>query len=71
VSSGSGSPVTATDLARLARLNGLELSEAEAEELRPFYDRMQAWLATLRRVLAEDEEPATILVAGRGGDGRG
>jgi hypothetical protein len=32
---------------------------------------MQAWLATLRRVLAEDEEPATILVAGRGGDGRG
>jgi Asp-tRNA(Asn)/Glu-tRNA(Gln) amidotransferase C subunit len=70
VSSEAGSPATAADLVHLARLNGLELSEAEAEELRPFYGRMQGWLATLRQVLAEDEEPTTILVAERGGDGR-
>ena len=74
MSSGSGSPVAAVDLVRLARLNGPELSEAEADELRPFYDQMQAWLATLRRVLAEHEEPATTFAAmptaGASDDGR-
>lgn len=66
MSSGSGCPVTAPDLVQLARRNGLELTEAEAEELRPFYDQLQGWLGTLRRVLAGGEEPATIFVPAPG-----
>ena len=70
MSSVSGSPVSVADLVHLARMNGLELSRAEAEELRPFYDQMQDWLGTLRRTLAADEEPATIVVAEHGADVR-
>ena len=48
------------DLASLARLHGLELSQFEADDLRPYYNELQRWLGVLRQVLDDGEEPATI-----------
>jgi hypothetical protein len=42
-----------------ARLNGLVLSDAEARDLQPYFAQHQRWLAKLRGVLGEGEEPAT------------
>ena len=67
--SGEGRRPTASDLICLARLNGVELSQAEADELLPYYDQMQHWLGALRRALGEDQEPATIFVPASEGDG--
>jgi hypothetical protein len=57
-----------TELSRLialARRNGVELSEADARDLQPYFAQHQRWLAELRRVVGEDEEPATVFrVAG-------
>jgi hypothetical protein len=47
-----------------ARLNGLELSEADALDLQPYFDQHQRWLARLRDVLGDEEEPATRFSAG-------
>jgi hypothetical protein len=50
-------------------LHGLELSDAEASDLLPNYDQQQRWLAELRLVLAEEEEPATVFSAAGARDG--
>jgi hypothetical protein len=47
------------ELRQLARWNGLELSEEDARDLLPYHDQQRRWLQTLRRVLDEEEEPAT------------
>jgi hypothetical protein len=50
-------------LRKLAHLHGLELNDAEASDLLPDYDQQQRWLAELRLVLGEGEEPATVFSA--------
>ena len=60
---------TAPALKDLARLHGLELSDAEARDLLPQYDQQQRWLAELRLVLDEAEEPATVFSAAGAHDG--
>jgi hypothetical protein len=47
------------ELRELARWNGLELSEEDARDLLPYHNQHRRWLETLRRVLGEEEEPAT------------
>jgi hypothetical protein len=61
---------TVLALRERARLNGLELSEADARDLQPYYDQQQRWLEQLRRVLDDDEEPATLFSAAGARDGR-
>jgi hypothetical protein len=63
VTDGLRSPTTASALKELARLHGLELSDAEASDLLPDYDQQQRWLAELRLVLGDEEEPATVFSA--------
>jgi hypothetical protein len=57
-------------LIALARRNGVELSEAEARDMQPYFAQHQRWLAELRRVLGEDEEPATVFRVTGAGDAR-
>jgi hypothetical protein len=57
-------------LIALARRNGLELSEADARDLQPYFAQHQRWLAELRRVVGEDEEPATVFRVAGAGDAR-
>ena len=47
------------ELRERARWNGLELSEEEARDLLPYHNQHRRWLEKLRRVLGDDEEPAT------------
>ena len=47
------------ELRELARWNGLELSEEDVRDLLPYHNQHRRWLETLRRVLGEEEEPAT------------
>ena len=47
------------ELRERARWNGLELCEEDARDLLPYHDQQRRWLQTLRRVLDEEEEPAT------------
>jgi hypothetical protein len=47
------------ELRERARWNGLELSEEDARDLLPYHNQHRRWLETLRRVLDEEEEPAT------------
>ena len=47
------------ELRERARWNGLELSEEDARDLLPYHNQHRRWLETLRRVLGEEEEPAT------------
>jgi hypothetical protein len=47
-------------LIAFARRNGVELSEVEARDMQPHFAQHQRWLAELRRVLGDDEEPATV-----------
>ena len=47
------------ELREFARWNGLELSEEDARDLLPYHNQHRRWLETLRRVLDEEEEPAT------------
>ena len=47
------------ELRERARWNGLELSEEDARDMLPYHDQHRRWLQTLRRVLGEEEEPAT------------
>ena len=47
------------ELRQLARSNGLELSEEDARDLLPYHNQHRRWLESLRRVLDEEEEPAT------------
>ena len=47
------------ELRERARWNGLELSEEDARDLLPYHSKHRHWLETLRRVLDEEEEPAT------------
>jgi hypothetical protein len=54
----------------LARRNGLELSEADARDMQPYFAQHQHWLVELRRVLSEDEEPATVFRVTGAGDAR-
>ena len=54
---------TVLELRELARLNGLELSEADVRDLQPAYDQQQNWLEAQRRVLDDGEEPATVFSA--------
>ncbi|MGH2617182.1 MAG: hypothetical protein ACRDJC_18270 [Thermomicrobiales bacterium] len=61
--SGLTGQTTGLELRELARRNGLELSEADARDLQPYYDQHQRWLEQLRRVLDDDEEPATLFSA--------
>jgi hypothetical protein len=57
-------------LIALARRNGVELSEADARDMLPYFAQHQRWLAELRRVVGEGEEPATVFrVAGAGDAG--
>jgi hypothetical protein len=57
---GSQQDATAwVELKQLARSNGLELSEEDARDLLPYHRQQRRWLETLRRVLDEEEEPAT------------
>jgi hypothetical protein len=55
---------------RRASLNGLELSDAEARDLRPYFAQHQRWLAKLRGVLGAEEEPATRFLAEDARDAR-
>jgi hypothetical protein len=61
-------PVTPHDLVVLAKCNGLSLTEAEAAELLPSYVQMQGWLARLRQVVDDQEEPAICFSAREGTD---
>jgi hypothetical protein len=70
VTNGLKSQTTEEKLRERARLNGLELSEADARDLLPYYDQHQRWLVHLRRVLADEEEPATMFSAAGARDGR-
>jgi len=47
------------ELRQRARWSGLELSEKDARDLLPYHNQHRRWLETLRRVLGEEEEPAT------------
>ena len=47
------------ELRERARWNGLELSEEDARDLLPYHNQHRRWLEALRRVLGEEEEPAT------------
>ena len=47
------------ELRERARCSGLELSAEEVRDLLPYHIQHQRWLATLRRVLSNEEEPAT------------
>lgn len=47
------------ELRERARWSGLELSEEDARDLLPYHNQHRRWLETLRRVLGEEEEPAT------------
>ena len=47
------------ELRERARWNGLELSEEDARDLLPYHNQHRRWLEKLRRVLGEEEEPAT------------
>ena len=60
---------TALALRELARLHGLKISDADARDLLPDYDQQQRWLAELRLVLDEGEEPATVFSAAGARDG--
>jgi hypothetical protein len=71
VTDGLTRPATAAALRELARLHGLELSDAMASDLLPDYDQQQRWLAELRLVLGDEEEPATAFSAVGVRDGHG
>jgi hypothetical protein len=47
------------ELRERARWNGLEFSEEDARDLLPYHNQHRRWLESLRRVLGEEEEPAT------------
>jgi hypothetical protein len=47
------------ELRERARWTGLELSEEDARDLLPYHNQHRRWLESLRRVLGEEEEPAT------------
>ena len=47
------------ELRERARWTGLELSEEDARDLLPYHNQHRRWLEALRRVLGEEEEPAT------------
>ena len=66
---GLAHPATASAIKELARLHGVELSDAEALDVLPFYTQQQRWLAELRLVLNEAEEPATVFSAAGARDG--
>ena len=51
------------ELRERARWNGLELSEEDARDLLPYHNQHRRWLEALRRVLGEEEEPATAFSA--------
>jgi hypothetical protein len=47
------------ELRERVRWTGLELSEEDARDLLPYHNQHRRWLESLRRVLGEEEEPAT------------
>lgn len=51
------------ELRERARWNGLELGEEDARDLLPYHNQHRRWLETLRRVLGDEEEPATTFSA--------
>jgi hypothetical protein len=60
-----------TRLVARARQSGVDLSEADARDMHPYFARHQRWLAEMRHVLGEDIEPATVFRVDGAGDGRG
>ncbi len=58
------------ELRERARWNGLELSEEDARDLLPYHNQHRRWLEALRRVLGEEEEPATKFSAAGSGHAR-
>ena len=60
---------TVEELRDLARVNGLEISEADARDLQPYYDQQRRWLAELRAVIGDAEEPASTYSAAGARDG--
>jgi len=59
----------ARKIGELARVNGLALSEEDARDLQPYYDQQRRWLAELRAVIGDAEEPATTYSAAWTRDG--
>ena len=59
----------ARKIRELARVNGLALGEEDARDLQPYYDQQRRWLAELRAVIGDAEEPATTYSAAGTRDG--